>query len=168
MPIYHKHHIVPKHMGGSDDPSNLVELTIEEHAEAHLRLWEEHGIEYDLIAYRCLSGQISLSEASHHAWKTGSMKGARAPKSQQWKQQASERMKQKYSDPEERRKQAEKSTGKNYSEATRNQMSESAKKAIAEGRKSTATYGMRGKSHSEETKQRMKAAWERRRSVMVV
>ena len=25
----HKHHIVPKHMGGSDNPENLIELTIE-------------------------------------------------------------------------------------------------------------------------------------------
>jgi hypothetical protein len=31
----HKHHIIPKHMGGTDDSDNLVELTIEEHAEAH-------------------------------------------------------------------------------------------------------------------------------------
>jgi hypothetical protein len=33
--IIHKHHIIPKHAGGTNDPSNLVELTIEQHAEAH-------------------------------------------------------------------------------------------------------------------------------------
>ena len=33
--IYHIHHIIPKHLGGTDDPSNLIKLTIEEHAEAH-------------------------------------------------------------------------------------------------------------------------------------
>jgi len=31
----HIHHIIPKHMGGTDEESNLVELTVEEHAEAH-------------------------------------------------------------------------------------------------------------------------------------
>lgn len=41
--IKHLHHIVPKHMGGSDDASNLVELTVEEHAEAHRKLWETNG-----------------------------------------------------------------------------------------------------------------------------
>ena len=39
----HKHHIIPKHMGGTDDESNIIELTIEEHAEAHKKLYEENG-----------------------------------------------------------------------------------------------------------------------------
>ena len=32
------HHILPRCLGGTDDPSNLVELTYEEHKEAHLIL----------------------------------------------------------------------------------------------------------------------------------
>jgi hypothetical protein len=39
----HLHHIVSKHMGGTDDPSNLIELTVEEHAEAHRKLFEQDG-----------------------------------------------------------------------------------------------------------------------------
>ena len=33
----HSHHIIPKHIGGTDDPSNIIELTVEEHAAAILR-----------------------------------------------------------------------------------------------------------------------------------
>ena len=47
----HKHHIIPRHAGGTDDPSNLVELTPEEHAEAHRKLWEEHGRWQDYCAW---------------------------------------------------------------------------------------------------------------------
>lgn len=53
----HKHHILPKHMGGSDDPSNLIELTKEEHAQEHLRLFERYGKKEDLGAYYLLMGQ---------------------------------------------------------------------------------------------------------------
>ena len=70
----HLHHIIPKHMGGTDDPSNLVELTVEEHAEAHRRLYEEHGSEYDLIAWRMLSGQIPVTEATRLAQVEGQRK----------------------------------------------------------------------------------------------
>ena len=59
----HKHHIVPKHMGGTDNPSNLVDLTVAEHAEAHKKLWEEHGQEWDRIAWLALSGQVNMTEA---------------------------------------------------------------------------------------------------------
>jgi len=58
MSIYHKHHIIPKHMGGTDDPSNLVELTIEEHAEAHRKLFEKYGHWEDELAWKGLSGSI--------------------------------------------------------------------------------------------------------------
>ena len=42
-------------MGGTDDPSNLVELTIEEHAEAHRKLFEEPGRWQDELAWKGLA-----------------------------------------------------------------------------------------------------------------
>lgn len=53
----HKHHIVPRHMGGTDEPENLIELSVEDHAEAHLKLYEEFGKKEDLCAYYMLSGR---------------------------------------------------------------------------------------------------------------
>ena len=58
----HIHHIIPQHMGGTDDPENLIELTIEEHAIAHLKLYEEYGHWQDYLAHRALSGQIKSDE----------------------------------------------------------------------------------------------------------
>ena len=54
----HKHHIIPRHAGGTDDPSNLVELTVEEHANAHRRLYEEEGRWQDELAWKTLSGLV--------------------------------------------------------------------------------------------------------------
>lgn len=59
----HKHHIIPRHMGGTDDPSNLIELTVEEHAEAHHKLYKQSGCPQDLIAWKMLSGQITSDDA---------------------------------------------------------------------------------------------------------
>ena len=53
----HIHHIIPRHMGGSDDLSNLVELTRDEHAQAHMKLYEQFGKKEDLGAYYLLTGQ---------------------------------------------------------------------------------------------------------------
>ena len=67
MTYYHKHHIIPRHAGGTDDPSNLVTLTVEEHAEAHRKLYEEYGRKEDLMAWKGLSGQWTKLEIWGHA-----------------------------------------------------------------------------------------------------
>lgn len=58
----HKHHIIPVHVGGSNDPSNIVYLTLEEHAEAHRKLYEECGRWQDKLAWMGLSGRIGKEE----------------------------------------------------------------------------------------------------------
>jgi hypothetical protein len=61
--ILHSHHITPKHAGGSDDPSNLVELTVEDHAIAHKVLYGLWKREEDRIAWLGLSGIIDHKTA---------------------------------------------------------------------------------------------------------
>lgn len=73
----HIHHIVPKHMGGTDDPSNLIELSIEDHAKAHEYLYKKYGLWQDKLAWKMLSGQIKASEASKLAQKIGAYLGAK-------------------------------------------------------------------------------------------
>mgnify|MGYP001272232680 CR=1 FL=1 len=58
----HKHHKIPKHLGGTDDPDNIVELSVEEHAAAHWKLYKEHGHEYDRIAASGLDKLIGKEE----------------------------------------------------------------------------------------------------------
>lgn len=58
----HKHHIVPKHAGGTDDPSNLIELSVEEHAEAHRLLFEQYGRWQDWCAWKGLLGVVPKVE----------------------------------------------------------------------------------------------------------
>lgn len=63
MSELHKHHIIPKHANGTDDPSNLIELTIIDHAIAHKVLYHFYGRIQDKIAWLTLSGQIGGQEA---------------------------------------------------------------------------------------------------------
>ena len=49
-------------MDGTNDPSNLVELTVEEHAEAHRKLYEQYGHWEDNCAFLALSGRIGQEE----------------------------------------------------------------------------------------------------------
>lgn len=65
-------------MGGTDDPLNIVELTVAEHAEAHKKLYEEHGHLQDKLAWQGLLGLISTAEIVHTLQSEG-MKGSKNP-----------------------------------------------------------------------------------------
>lgn len=58
----HIHHIIPKYLGGTDDPANLIELSVEEHSEAHRMLYEQYGNIQDYCAWKGLLGILSKEE----------------------------------------------------------------------------------------------------------
>ena len=62
MTVKHRHHILPRHAGGTDDPDNFVEVTVEEHAELHLSLFLEYGRYEDWIACQGLAGLIDKAQ----------------------------------------------------------------------------------------------------------
>jgi hypothetical protein len=62
MAEMHLHHRIPRHAGGGDEPENLVLLTVPEHAEAHRKLYEEHGNIKDYCAWKGLEGIIGKEE----------------------------------------------------------------------------------------------------------
>ena len=126
MSIYtHKHHIIPKHIGGTDDPSNLIELTIPEHAEAHRVLFEEHGRWQDELAWKMLSGRIGNEEAVRLASSLANLG-------------------KKHSE-ESKKKMSIAKKGKTYSEEH--------KKKIGLAQKGNTNW--LGKKHSEETKKKI-------------
>ena len=71
----HKHHIIPKHAGGSNEKDNLVELTIEEHAEAHRLLYEQYGRWQDRVAWLSLSGIMKDEERIYEILKNSNPGG---------------------------------------------------------------------------------------------
>ena len=96
----HIHHIIPKHMGGTDDLSNLFECSVEEHAELHLALYFEHGHWEDYIAALSLGGimdreelvAIKLSESGKKGGARGKGKTAWNKGKKMWSEEDRERM----------------------------------------------------------------------------
>ena len=119
----HKHHIIPRHAGGTDDPDNIVVLSIEEHAEAHLKLFEEHGNQFDWIAYECLSGMITKEEVMEYQLSEAGKRGGAANKGRvPWN-------KGKKASAESRQKMSESAQSRVITEETRERYREGGRKA---------------------------------------
>jgi hypothetical protein len=71
----HKHHIIPRYMGGTDEPENLVEVTVTQHAMFHFCNYQLWGNEEDRLAWRGLTGQITPDEVALEAMSLGGKKG---------------------------------------------------------------------------------------------
>jgi hypothetical protein len=72
----HKHHIIPRYMGGPDTPENLVEVTITQHAMFHFCNYQLWGNPEDKLAWRALSGQLTMDEIKLERMILGGRKGA--------------------------------------------------------------------------------------------
>lgn len=72
--IMHRHHKIPTHAGGINAPSNIEMLSVEEHAEAHRLLFEQHGRLEDKLAWLGLAGIIGKEEIVKEAQRLGGKK----------------------------------------------------------------------------------------------
>lgn len=78
--MIHRHHLIPKHRGGSDDPSNLVEVTPTQHAMFHYCEWRLWGSMKDFCAYKLILGDVKNPEfrrARNEAFKDIILEGGR-------------------------------------------------------------------------------------------
>lgn len=80
-------------MGGTDDPSNLIEVTVEEHAEIHRKLYEQNGLQADYMAWQMLKGQMGKDEAMFIARSIGGSKTMTEEQKVNYKNAAIEREK---------------------------------------------------------------------------
>ena len=80
-------------MGGSNDDSNLIELTIEEHANAHRLLYERYNKEEDYLAWQALSAQIGHDEITYRKNSIGGKNNKGRVKSPEHRQKISQSLK---------------------------------------------------------------------------
>ena len=75
--ILHKHHIIPKHAGGSDHESNLIEVSLTQHTMWHYTNWCLWARMEDRLAYRGLGGQVQGEELSLEKRRIGQINGGK-------------------------------------------------------------------------------------------
>jgi hypothetical protein len=106
-------------MGGSDDPSNLILLSIKKHALAHKKLWETYNKIEDFMAWKMLSGKTKEAEIARiKLANTGFKTFIKSKKSKQWRKKISKSL-----------------TGLKKSDSTKSKLSASLKKAYESGKK---------------------------------
>jgi hypothetical protein len=86
----HTHHIIPKHMGGTDELSNKEKITVEVHADRHKKLWEKHGKKEDYSAWKSLSEQIGKEELFKKTSSIGGINNTGKPKSEEHRKKISD------------------------------------------------------------------------------
>jgi len=69
------HHILPIHAGGTNESSNLVKLTFNDHLVAHYIRWLVYKNNNDRIAYQCMLGQVDEETRRLRASKGGTIGG---------------------------------------------------------------------------------------------
>ena len=70
-------------MGGTDDPSNIIMLSVKEHAIAHADLYLKYGKHEDYVAFKALKKQIGKEEIWQETSRIGGFNNTGKPKSKE-------------------------------------------------------------------------------------
>ena len=171
------HHIIPKSLGGSDDPDNLVCLTAREHFLCHwlltkmvkgkrnqwsminalgMMMWSENDNQQRYKINARLYEQLKRKHSEAKSW---AMTGERNPQyGKKWSEERKQAFKEKRAkqapmSDEAREKIRQSKLGKSRDEETKRKISESKK-----GTQIGKLNNMYGKTHSEETRRKQSDA----------
>ena len=162
----HRHHIIPKHQRGVcplldliiNDKSNLIALTVPEHAEAHKKLYEEFGNEYDRLAWQGLLGMIGKEEIV----RLSQIENGKKNKGKKRTEEQRRNQKGKKHTEESKRKISLAQEGRKVTEETKRKISlaKTGKKVTEEHKKnmSLAQKGKKRPPMTEETKRKISLA----------
>lgn len=152
-----RHHIIPRCMGGTDDPSNLIDLTAEEHFVAHqllLRMFWHTEYKHKL-AWACQAMSMGRTGRVLNNKSFGWLRKAFA-------QAVSAKNKGRKRAPfsaETRKKLSDAKTGKKLPDTTREKMSLAKKgKPVSEERRKAMTESRIGKTQSAATRKKLSDA----------
>ena len=119
-----KHHVVPKCLGGKDNPENIVALTAEEHYVAHQLLVKLNPGNVSLVYAACLMSHSPVGGRfgnKQYGWLKRKLSRVQSNKfsGKIWKQEQnlsrSETVRRQWKDPEARAKKITGMTGKTWS-----------------------------------------------------
>ena len=77
-------------MGGTDDPNNIIKLSVEEHAKAHFELYQKHGKQEDYLAWKSLTKQIGHEQIFTETSRIGGLKNKGKSKTEDHKSKISD------------------------------------------------------------------------------
>ena len=77
-------------MGGTNDPNNIIELSVEEHAKAHFELYQKHGKQEDYLAWKSLTKQIGHEQIFAETSCIGGLKNKGKSKTEDHKSKISD------------------------------------------------------------------------------
>jgi hypothetical protein len=87
--LWHKHHIIPKHIGGTDSPSNLIKVNLAMHSYLHKCLFEEQGRWQDKLAWQMLSKKIGKDELVREIGRQNGLRWKGIPKTKEHNEKVS-------------------------------------------------------------------------------
>lgn len=181
----YRHRIKPGHQGGEYIDSNCTYLTLREHIIAHYLLWKINGHLGDYRAYKCMSGvKIPFTKHSEYVKQKISKSHKKVSLSIEHRKRISDGQKGriggfsgKKHNNETIKKMRDSKKGKLMSEEAKVKLSETRKKRshiinpkknlgdgmLGKTHSEETLEKMRGQKRSEETKKKMKLAWLKRK-----